>query len=361
MKRLISALLILTMLVSMACVSTSAAVVLNADFSSWTNDQFYSQFMNGLFSVEDGLLVGYSDAKALQSMYDDQTDNNAFDNQLNTWLTYDATITFSMMDDDVVDWERFVTLAYCNDNLKVKGAEEGRSFITFSYHIEKQQFDVCVSGSPTYDAETTIVDSVPMELDGDGGEFYTLGMSVDRNRIRFFCDDQLIYDIDATQYAVAESINSPFFFWNNGNFLQISNITVATVGHLFPYASDDNGVTETEATQDNGANTEATEATTTATENNNNNNGGQAANTTANVTSETTTAVVTSVVTNEQGETSIVTSIVTEATTTPGAETNKKPAKPGNATTTGDATFVVIAAMVAALGCAVVVKKANER
>ena len=195
-----------------------------------------------------------------------------------------------------------------------------------------------------------------------GGDWFQLGWKVTPGRMCVYFNNEKVIDYSSDEIAAVHK--SPFLLMNGNCFSSFDDIVIADLEYNL---YGDNFV----AGDDTAATTEAG-ATDPVTDNNNNggnagnnggenagNNGGNATNATTKVTSETTTAVVTSVVTNEQGETSIVTSIVTEATTTPGAETNNRPAKPGNATTTGDATFVVIAAMVAALGCAVVVKKVN--
>ena len=62
------------------------------------------------------------------------------------------------------------------------------------------------------------------------------------------------------------------------------------------------------------------------------------------------------VITNDKGETEIVTKVV-EGT----AETNKNNSGVNSSTKTGDAAFIVAAAMVIALGTALVVKKVNVK
>lgn len=338
MKKLISVLLITAMLVSVLCVSATAdGIVFSADFSKMNTEQFYQQFMNGLFFVDDtsGLLCGYYDAKALQSMYDD-SDGDVFSNTLNTWLTYDAAITLAVSDDDAVDAERCVNIAYCNDNLRAAGEAEGRSFITLVYDIENKKFEICNNSMPVFDETTVIADPISMELDVEGGQFYTFGMSVDKNRIRFFLDNQLLYDIDGTQYRIGEQINSPFFLWNGGNFMQIKELKVSTAGYLYPYATDP---AET-VTDPAGGNETTTPKVTTTSEK-----------------VVTVTDASGNAVTDASGNVVTSVSVVTEAPA-PADTNNNKPAG-GNATSTGDATFVVIVAMVAALGCAVIIKKVN--
>jgi len=323
--------LILVMMLSMVVVNTSAAgVIFRADFKTMTEDQFYAQFMEGAFHVDDveGVLYGYYEAKALQSMYSDP--DGIFDNTLNTWLTYDASITLSMADDELVEYDRTINIAYCNDNPRVNGAAEAREFITLTYDIQKQEFNATVGGFPGFTEGGLLGDPIPMELDVEGGTFYTFGISVEKNRVRFFIDDQLLYDIDGTSMYVADSINSPFFMWNDGNYLNITDITVATATHLYP--STGSAPTPVETT----APTQPAETTTRKE--------------VVDVTDDKGNAV-----TDADGNKVTEEIIVTDAP----ADTNTGAVQGGNSASTGDVTFIVVAAMVATLGCAIIIRKVN--
>ncbi len=334
MKRIISALVILVMMLSMITVNASAAgVIFRADFSTMTEEQFYAQFMVGEFHVDDveGVLYGYNEAKSLQSMYSDP--EGIFDNTLNTWLTYDASITLSMADDELVEGDRDISFAYCNDNPRVKGVTDARQFITLSYDMQKKEFNASVSGFPSFDEAGILADPIPMDLDIEGNTFYTLGMSVEKNRVRFFIDNQLLYDIDGTSMYVADSVNSPFFFWNGGNFIKVSEINVATATHLYPPMD-----------------TQPTPADTTA----------------PSASAETTTRKEVVEVTDADGnvQTDADGNKITEeiiVTDAPVADTNTGAPQGGSSTNTGDISFIVVCAMVASLGCAVIVKKVNDR
>ena len=338
MKKIISMLLILTMLVSMVCISTSAAGI-HIDEKFATAESFMSKFRAGAFFIDNGLLYGYDEARALQSDYEDDEDfDGIFKNTMFTWLTYDASITLSTADDDLSEDRRFLNLVYCNDNLKYMGRGDERVYMAFIYDIQERCFRI-TEGLDAVSDEQQLLNPVYKEISTDGEEFFTMGISVDKDRIRCFYNDELIFDFQDTaqDYLIAKEINSCFLFWQNGNFTQISNIKVADAGYIYPYAAAEEGTTA-------GGNDDANVTTTTA----------------ATTTSETTTKIVEEIVTNKDGETSIVTKVVTEATTTPKAETGNKPVG-GTSTSTGDATFVVVAALVATLGCAVIVKKVTVR
>lgn len=342
MKKLLSALLILTMLVSMVCVSTNAAgYKVNVDFKTASMDAFTSQFIAGAFYIENGVLFGYDEARALQSNY--EISKESFE-----WLTYDSSVTLSVADDDLSENHRVVSLVYCNNNLADYGLEDGVVYMSFVYDIDDGCFRLATGLHGSYgDPESDRIEIMaPIEreiVDTESGEeFFTLGMSVDKGRIRCYYNDELIYDFVDTEnkWLISEFSNSPFVFWQNGNFLQISNIKIADAGYLYPYSAEEQTTTTAPAGDDKGDVTTTTAATTT---------------------SETTTKIVEEIVTNKDGETSIVTKVVTEATTTPKAETNQNKPAGGSSTSTGDATFVVVATLVATLGCALIVRKVSVR
>ena len=342
MKKIISALLILTMLVSMVCVSTSAAGM-KIDMKFESMDVFTSQFIAGAFYIDNGILFGYDEARALQSNY--EVSEETFQ-----WLTYDSSVTLSVADDDMSENHRVVSLVYCNDNPLEYGRADSRTYMSFVYDIDDGCFRFATGLHGTYgDAEENRIEIMaPIEREivdtETGEEFFTLGMSVDKDRIRCYYNDELIYDFvdTAREWLISDCATSPFVFWQNGNFLQIKNIKIADAGYLYPYAEEP-AVSDTTTTVGGG---DIADNTTTKKDE-------------PVESSEATTRIESEVVTDEKGETSIVTKVITEATTTPKAETGK-PTAGGSSTSTGDATFVVIAAMVAALGCAVVVKKVNE-
>ncbi len=339
MKKIISALLILTIVVSMVCVSTSAAGIhVNMNFESM--DVFTNQFNAGQFYVDTpGELYGYSEAKALQTLYT-ETEDGWFDNTGLTWLTYDASITVAAGDDDLNDGSRWINLVYCNDNLMYEGLEEDRVQMAFTYDIQNR----CFRLAPGWNNDTEEEQYLPpvyMEINTDGDEFITMGISISKDRMRCFYNNQLIFDLQNPDLLIAHAINSPFLFWQDGNFVRINNITVADWGTLYPDIPV-NDVTTPVVTNEPAP--------------------GPVVTTAAPV--ETTTSIKEVDVTNEKGETVTDASgakvtetvIITQA---PAAETNTNKPAGGNASATGDATFVVIAAMVATLGCALIVRKVN--
>ena len=308
--------LTLVMIASVFAVSSSAQVYVDADFSNMGT--FTTHFHAGLYYPDDeGSIYGYKDALCLQTVGE--------------WIEYDTTIDVMFEEDDMATGDRSYSVWYCNINPETYGVYDGGAYIQFGYDITNRQ---CYIVAPDLDTGETVdlIERVPMEL--EDGETYTFGMSVTNKRVRCFIDGKLIFDYvdEANTYLIGKqdelTESTAIVYWNTNNLVHISDVKISSPTYLFPLADEP---ADTEAT--------TTEATTT---------------------SETTTKIVEEIVTNVDGETSVVTKVVTEATTTPKAETDNKPAG-GSSNSTGDASFAVVAALVATLGCAVIIKKADAQ
>ena len=333
MKKIISALLILTMIFSVVCVSVSAATVhVNMNFASM--EAFTEQFIAGAFYTEDNLLFGYAEAKALQTKYDDKI--GWFEDTTYTWLTYDASITMSIADDELSDADRWVNLIYCNDNLKYQGRSEDRLMMSFSYDVQNECFRFTPGWNNT-DEELQYLPPVAKTVDTEGVDFFTMGISVEKDRVRCFYNNELIFDYSNPDLLIAQEITSPFLFWQDGNFIQINNITIADQGYLYP-------ATKPAETQATTAGTQATQGTTAPIV------------TTTRIEKVEVTDDEGNTVTDESGNKVTETVVITDA---PVADTNTGAVQGGSSTSTGDVTFVVIAALVATIGCALIVRKVN--
>ena len=335
MKRIISVLMILAMLASVLCFSTSAATTyLNVNFK--TPEEFTTHFIPGAFYQEEGVLFGYSEARALQSNYEASEDTYK-------WYTFDQSITLAIADDELNDEDRFVSLVYCNDNLNAYGRAEGVVYMGFYYDVDERQFEFGNGLEYTTDNLEMLMEPVKMEIDTESGEeFITLGMSIEEGRIRCFYNDQLIFDLNDTagDWLIAKECNSPFVFWQNGNFNQITNITVAEHGALYPATNAAEGESTTAATQGGAV------VTTTA----------KPVETTTRIEQVEVTDDQGNTVTDESGNKVTETVVITDA---PVADTNTGAVQGGSSSSTGDVTFVVIAALVATIGCALIVRKVN--
>ena len=229
-RRILSVILSVVMLT--AVVSFEAAAeekYMTMNFESMAD--FADKFVPGAFYVEDGTLFGYDEARALQTKYVEEYDMLVDTDT--TWLTYDAVMTLSIAEDDMrTNQVRHFELAYCNDNLYNLGRAEGRVYMSFAYDIDAGCFRLVTGLEGTADAEQ-ILPPVYMDIPTDGEEFFTIGISVEKGRMRCFYNGKLIYNLDDPSYMIADEITSPFLFWQRGNFLQCTNITVAEQGTIF--------------------------------------------------------------------------------------------------------------------------------
>ncbi|MBR4880937.1 MAG: leucine-rich repeat protein, partial [Clostridia bacterium] len=122
---------------------------------------------------------------------------------------------------------------YCNDNLIYSGQSSDRQFITFSYDRIRGCFRLA-NGWCNTDPNGQFMSPVYKTVSMDGSEFIRLGMSVEKNRIRCFYNDELIFDYKSSAERIANYVGSPLLMWNEGNITRISNITIAENGYLFP-------------------------------------------------------------------------------------------------------------------------------
>jgi len=342
MKKLLSALLVLTMLFSVVSVSVSAdegTLFIDENFNSM--EAFLQNFVAGAFYVEDGLLFGYNEAVVFCTLYDDQ-ESGMFTDSSTTWLTFDMEVTLSVGEDEFYTGEnRSIALSYCNDNLFYEGRAEGRAFMNINYDITNKEFTFTDGIS-----EDPLTVPVPYEVPvDDEAEFFSIGMSVDKGRIRFFYNGEMLYDLNdtANEYLIGHVIESPLLFWNHGNFIQVKNVKISTPGYLYPYADNADTTVTTETPVDS---TEGTDAPVDNTDAPVDNTDAPVDNTDAPV--DNTDAPVD----NTDAPVDNTNAPVDDPADTVGTTGTQKPS-----TSTGDATFVVVAAMVAALGSALIVKK----
>ena len=331
MKKLITLVLTLVMLVSAAAMTANAGMYVDADFTNM--DSLTSHFHAGLFYTDDsGTLFGYSEAKCLQSKGE--------------WYRYDAAVEVAFEDDDMSETPRSIAHWYCNINPESYGRYDGTVYMIFGYDIEAREFYLSAPDLTSGEGKD-LAARVPYEL--EDGEYYEFGISVTEKRIRGFIDGECVIEFydEADEYLIGRqdeyTDDNPHVFWNEGNFICLRDYKIASEAYLFPFPAE----TETTTTAAPSENLDPADTTTKAP---------------AEVqTSEATTRIESEVVTDDKGETSIVTKVITEATTTPKAETNVHNNNGGSSTSTGDSVFVVVAAMIATIGCAVVVKKVGVR
>lgn len=201
-----------------------------------TNESFAKEFLPGAFYIEDGLMCGWDEARALQTAYTQvlHGGNYVFDNNSPcVWLTCDMSITMSLSDDETNAGDRWINLCYCNDNMAYAGTGSDRQFITFSYDFQNKCFRL-TDGWNNTSAGGQFMTPVYKDISVDGSEFMNFGMSVEKDRLRFFYNGELIFDYTKSNFKIAHYVGTPFLLWNNGNIVKAKNITVAKQGYLFP-------------------------------------------------------------------------------------------------------------------------------
>ncbi len=347
MKKLIAIMLAVVMLASIAVIGVSAAdgVYIHTTFPNM--EEFMKYFVPGAFFIPDGeeQVFGYYEAKALQTIYYNDEATGCLMPCNTSWMTYDAVINVAVAPDTDGD-HRSIEFWYCNDTPKFLGYAEDRQYIKCCYNIldaENQGYFTIHTHNPYSDEEQLLAKSAQSyEYDFESGnEFHNFGISVGANRIRLFMDNQLVCEYNDTVdgFGIAQECVSPVVFWNDGNMVVINEFTAASYGYLYPAAA------QTEPTP-----TQPTEPITS-------------------ISSSVSEVVVT--VTNEKGEvetdengevkTEVSEVIVTEIVTVAPADTQNNNGNGGNSTTTGDSAFIVLAVMVATLGCAIIVKKVTVK
>lgn len=189
--------------------------------------------MSNWYLSEDGGVYGHADAKAIQTFISDSDWTGFLEEPSYAYLDYDMTVTLAVGDDIDSEDDRFVNLVYVNDNMYVNGALDGRLFMAFTYDFQDNCFRL-TEGLCQTDPEKQLMPPVYSEICDDGSEYYTLGMTVERDRIRCFYNGELIFDfIDAERkYFIADQIESFALFWHTGNYVQISNFSVDRPGYL---------------------------------------------------------------------------------------------------------------------------------
>lgn len=195
-------------------------------------DKVYQRFSMGYWYYnDDGGIYGHADAKAIQTVTCDCLEWWHCPSYV--YLDYDMTVTLAVGDDIDSEDDRFVNLVYVNDNMYVNGALDGRLFMAFTYDFQDNCFRLTEHWCQT-DPEKQLMPPVYSEICDDGSEYYTLGMTVERDRIRCFYNGELIFDfIDAERkYFIADQVESLALFWHTGNYVQISNFSVDRPGYL---------------------------------------------------------------------------------------------------------------------------------
>lgn len=344
MKRILSAFMIVVMFCSVFAFTAMAedpVIIFVEDFKNL--ETFVDRFALGAYYIEDEKLIGYSEARALQAIK-------------YTQRTYDMEMTVAVAEDEMYSGiDRSFFMGYPNTNPQYEGRMDGTLWMAFHYDVIAKEFSFFVGGFSPYEEQVVhLAEPIPMELNTDTGtDFYTMGMSIDRGRIRCFFEGEMIFEYVDTndEYLIGYATEEPYFVWNTGNCLIYDELKLGQVGAIYPYAVEEvttapietdpvDGSTETTA---NGEGDTPSDNATTAPEDDATNvPGGDVTNAPA--------GDATNAPANDWGNTP-----EGDVADTVGTTGTQKPS-----TSTGDTTFAVVFAMVAAIGSALIVKKIRD-
>ncbi len=227
MKKIISALLIATMLCSMVVMSVSVSADSGSFVDNFDDAEFTNSWMPGHDNlyVENGYLIGTSGARAWQGA----GEGDAKDGPGYTPALFEAQWTISAVLDEGQDAgaQRDFGYAYCTYD--ETGAQ--RNIANFFYNWGEGKFYLG-NGllNPTGD-DAQLMPAVEKAIVADG-ETFTLGMRVDLDRIRCYYNDEVIFDYKAEGKSIGLD-KSLIFSWNTGNKITADKFQVAEPGTLY--------------------------------------------------------------------------------------------------------------------------------
>ena len=352
MKKFIAVLMSVMMLASVAIVSTSAAgeILFTDDFSDgFTNTNNWILEGNLFFSddSEPGNLCvsAYRDGVISQMEY-----RYDYSPSPRLYAANSASIKNKVRDFDADGdhragfWWRDNFLYVAESDGGTPGDHVDGNIYNVLVNADKQTVEIYSSASEG----DPVASSAPISDIEVGGNWVVLGMRIVPGKITGYLNGEKV--VEYSDSTLAANMSSPILLQNNNCYVSFDDLVIATAdydlfGDLADGGNDNPDPTVTSGDNNNGNNGNG------GNNGNNGNNGGNSNNNTPAATS-----VVEEVITNDKGETEIVTKVV-EVT----AETNKNNSGVNSSTKTGDAAFIVAAAMVIALGTALVVKKVNVK
>jgi len=227
-KKLISILLAAIIAVT-AVAFTSVAednIYVDADFSSDASASVH--FYPGACTANDGILVGYKDAMAFQSV--------------GAWASYDTTFDIAFAEDEVAgeDAQRSFSFVYINPNMKHNGTLDDDYSMSVFYDIDKGEISLVgnnfVGNVP---GAELISGPVPFEIKDE--EVYSFGVSITENEIRVFANGELLIDFVDTEnkyfigYSYEEVEPSILLWWNTNNCTMYHDVKIAAPATLYPF------------------------------------------------------------------------------------------------------------------------------
>ena len=351
MKKIVTLIVASILLVCMVLpLAVSAEVLWTEDFSQMNeNDWIWD---GDLFTIENGKLEGWAEAVVHQSNF--LVDRGAPRRFKECCFKVDA----AGFEDGGRDADDHYLGLWFADYVSPNGADEpdGQIVYTYGYRFEEHKvvlnvgFDNAGEDYKPADfddtkpiAEYVVPESDAPELDPSGTDAFSIGMRVSGGVISCFFNDQKVIEFNAYRGATTcTQLGSPVILWNTNCHCTFDNLVVATADHdLFNEgaAINDPAPAQTEAPANNDTDAEAPAGNDAATEK---------------------VVEKENVVVGTDADGSAITEVVTKEVVRPAANTGAKTTG-GSAAKTGDAAIIVAFVMVAALGCAVVVKKIGSK
>ncbi len=343
MKKVLTMVLAVAMLASIACVSASARVIFRDTFETW--DPYWWGSMeapvgrNKPIMLDDGnwVLEGWDDAPVHQGYYEDDEENGGYKASRSTFNTgsFWVDLYTQLVDKEEAGaglwWKN--TWPWRND-----GATDGDVYELKYYPATSKIVFTRSFPEATSDEEKTIFVYDDPRARGENMDTMvpiTLGMRVEAGKISAFVDGKCIVTYEDSTLGIEYS---PVVLVNSGLHAYWDNYCY---GDLAELPLKDNPNPNPDSTAAPNPDTTVTPPVT------------QVKESEVVVTDDKGNAV-----TDDKGN--AVTQIVTEVVTVPSADLNNGPSGNGGAQT-GDMAVVVLAVMVIALGSAIVVKKVNEK
>ena len=341
MKKLISVAVMCAML---ACamltlaVSADGAILWTDDFSTASENDWIWDEDTTRFFVENGKLEGWAEAVVHQSNF--LIDRGA----PRRYKECAFKVECAGLEDGGRDAETHGMSIWLADYISPYGDPESiDGTITYScgYEFETKKFSVSIGfdnagedfkpanypeEGPLY--SVVISDAEAPVMDTSGAGAFTLGMRISGGKAAFYLNDVKYYEMETYRGAkTCTEVGSPILLWNNNLHCTFDNLVVATADYdLFGEAGQSVAPTPADGSQTPADGASPADAPSAG---DNAGNAGDAgdANAAANNTPADTGAAATG----------------------------------GTAARTGDSAIIVIAVMIAAVGCAVAVKKLGSR
>ncbi len=344
MKKILTVMLAVAMLASLACVSTSAQVRLVDKFDAWVEGGFWLgssentyQQLSIIDDIDgDSMLVSPPEARVHQGHFTGTDDNVGYGNGNGTITTgtFWVTVYTTIIDSDTAG----AGLWWKNTYPEVEEGEKSETFtvkyfpgdssVVFRHEAENLSGDeeqIVVKWTDPKQRGENASDMVPV----------VLGMRVDAGKISAFVDGQCIGSYEDPTIG---SKPCPVVLWNDGLQVYWNDFTVGDLAELPLNDPKPNPGPDDSTAAPNPDTTVAPPVTKVETK-------------VEQVTDENGNAV-----TDASGN--AVTQVVTEIVTVPSADLNNGASGNGGAQT-GDMAVVVLAVMITALGSAIVVKKVS--